>query len=71
MEGIDNLERQATPNKDITFGRIAKATIEAAKLVSSKDTYMLQAMELVGMKAAFPERFSNLKIREDPNLSLF
>lgn len=71
MGNIDTIERQTYNGKDITLTGLAKATIDTVKLYKSGDVQPLGAYVLVGMKAAFPERFSNTQLREDSNLEFF
>lgn len=71
MNGIDNKEAQPQGESEITAKGLVKATLESAKLHRDKDVHLLGAIALVGMKAAFSERFSNKQLRNDPNLHFF
>lgn len=71
MDSIDALERPIYNEKNITFNGLAKATIDTVKLYRSGEVNPLGALVLLGMKAAFPEKYSNAQLREDPNLDFF
>jgi hypothetical protein len=71
MEEPNNVEVLPHNQHEITFRGLAGATIDTVKLYRSGDVNPLGALAIVGMKAAFPERFSNAQLRNDSNLDFF
>lgn len=60
-----------TGESEIGLSELTKSAKEALELWGSHDVQRLGALAIVGMKAAFPERFSNEQLRDNPNLYFF
>lgn len=71
MNNPDTFELFPRNKPEITLRSLTNATIDTVKLYRNGDVNPLGALVLVGMKAAFPERFSNTQLRNDPNLDFF
>lgn len=60
------------PDREISFGDLSESTIETIKLLRDGNKIRpFGALTLVGMKAAFPERFSEDVLSDNPNLAFF
>jgi len=74
---MDEEEREISTDlqskKEITFTGLSKAAIDTVRLYRSDPDKMnpIGAITLVGMKAAFPEKFTNEQLRNNPNLTFF
>ncbi len=61
------------PEGKVTFRGLCGATLDAVRLYRSDPDKInpIGAMTLIGMKAAFPERFTYEQLRSNPNLKFF
>lgn len=75
-ENPESADISKLPDKvdsDITFVGLAKATVDSIQLTRSHRDKMTAsgALALVGMKAAFPEKFSNQQLLQNQNLRFY
>lgn len=68
-----NLPVELSSEGRVAFGGLSKATIDTLRLYKSDPSSVnpVGALTLIGMKAAFPEKFSNEQLRNNPNLKFF
>lgn len=71
MEDITAIEQTIPRKGEITFKGLVSATIDTVRLYRSGDVHPIGALVLIGMKAAYPEKFGNAQLRSDPNLDFF
>src|SRR3990167_11210137 len=75
-DNLDSVEIPASHNttdRDITFKGFAEGTVETLRFYRSHGDKMTPAgaISLIGMKAAFPERFSNEQLLQNQNFIFY